>query len=71
MLRHYWTKMVRFPGPLFFFFFFSSFFIKEPSLIFSTFFQTFGDFAITRKLMFCLNSWQILKRKTVLFGRYR
>ena len=26
--------------------------LKEPSPIFSTFFQTFGDFAITRKLIF-------------------
>ena len=26
--------------------------LKEPSPVFSTFFQTFGDFGITRKLMF-------------------
>ena len=34
-------------------------FLKKPIPVFSTFFQTFGDFGITWKLIFFHNPWQI------------
>ena len=37
--------------------------LKEPSPIFATFFQTFEDFGITRKLVYSHNPWQIYSSK--------
>ena len=43
--------------------------LKEPSPIFSTFFPTFGDFGVDRKLIFSHNPCKLSCLKSVSFGR--